>query len=73
MSAIDLKKWKRSSEGFTSPALPPPLFKEQKGVLIREKIFAEFDDKRRMIKILINDKAAKGNEEKLERLGWIKG
>ncbi len=67
---IDLKKWRFSSETYTSPMLPLPVFKEHKARIIREKIDADFDDARHIIKIHVGEKA-KGNLDKLERLRWV--
>ncbi len=68
---IDIKKWRFFNEMYTSPMLPLPEFKETKARLIREKIRADFDEGRHIIKIPVNDKYARGNLEKLERLGWV--
>ena len=70
-STIKVKSWKLTGGAYTSPHMTMPVFKDCKSRIIREKLVADFDDKNGIIKIFINKDAAKHNEAKLEKLGWI--
>jgi hypothetical protein len=67
---IDMKKWRFTADSYTSPMLPLPVYKDHKARIIREKIDADFDEGRHIIKIPVGEKA-KENLEKLQRLRWV--